>query len=210
MTDDSTRGATLAPLTGVLFVVLTVVGLALAGDTPDADAPRREVVRWWVDHDTQSIVGTLLESLGAVALLFFAASLYRALRRRDTGSGILPLAAFAGGAVAAAGIGVDAAIRFALADLADDVPPEVTQTLNALWGDFFFPMIIGLGTLILATSLAALKTRIIPVWLAWIGILVFIALFTPAGFLAFLVGGIWVIVLSIVLWRQAATATATV
>jgi hypothetical protein len=208
MADREMRGAALAPLTGVLFVVLTVVALILGGEPPDADDPIREVVEFWVDNDTALMIGSVLESLGAVALLFFSASLRRVLRRREDGAGVLSVAAMAGGIVAAAGIAVDAAIRFAAADLADDVDPVVTQTLNAMWADFFFPMVVGMATLILATSLAALRTRFIPVWLAWIGILICIALFTPAGFVAFAVGGLWILILSVLLWRQESAAGA--
>ena len=121
----------------------------------------------------------------------------------------MAVAAFGGGVVAAAGIGVDAAIRFAAADLADDVAPGVIQTLNAMWSDFFFPMVIGIATLLLATSLSAFRTHVVPIWLAWIGLLICIALFTPAGFVAFLVGGLWIIVVSVLLWRHETATTTT-
>jgi hypothetical protein len=201
MADRRARSA-LVPLTGVLFVVLTVASFAVAGDTPDADDPIGEVVEFWIDHEGQALFGAILGALAAVALLFFAASLRSALRRGEDGAGVLSVAAMGGGIVAAAGIGTDSAFRFALGDLADDVDPVVTQTLNALWADFFFPMVVGLATLILATSLAALRTRVIPVWLAWIGILICVAFFTPAGFIAFLVSGLWIAIVSVLLWRQ--------
>jgi hypothetical protein len=202
MSDRRTRLAELAPLTGVLFVVLTVVALLLGGEAPDPDEPIREVVDYWVDNESAAIAGSVLEALAAVALIFFAATVRRAIRRREDGSGVLSVAAMAGGTVAAAGIGVDAAIRFAAADLADDVEPVVIQTLNAMWADFFLPMVIGIATLILALSLEALRTRLIPVWLAWIGIVIFVVFFTPAGFISFLVSALWILVVSVLLWRQ--------
>ena len=208
MADRETRGGALTPLTGVVFVVLTVVALTMDGEAPDPDDPIREVVEYWVDNEGALIFGSVLEGLAAVALIFFAASLRRTLRRGEDGAGVLSVAAMGGGIVAAAGIGVDAAIRFAAADLADDVDPVVTQTLSALWGDFFFPMAIGIATLILATSLSALRTRVIPVWLAWIGFLICIGIFTPAGFIAFAVGGLWILTLSVLLWRQEAASSA--
>jgi hypothetical protein len=206
MADRTTRSA-LVPLTGVLFVVLTVASFVVAGDTPDADDPLGEVVEFWIDHEGQAFLGAILAALAAVALIFFAASLRRALRRGEDGAGVLSVAAMGGGIVAAAGIGTDAAFRFALGDLADDVDPVVTQTLNALWADFFFPMVVGLATLILATSLAALRTRVIPVWLAWIGILICVVFFTPAGFISFLVSGLWIVIVSALLWRQETAPT---
>lgn len=203
MSARSMRGS-LLPLTGVLFVILTVVGFLVGGETPDADAPTREVVEYWTDHDDVNMIGSVIEALAAVSLLFFAATLRKASSRWDDSS-ILPSVAYAGGIVAAAGIGVDAAIRFAAADVAGDVDPAVLQTFSALWANFFFPMVVGLATLILATSIAGWRTRALPIWLAVIGILIFIAFFTPAGFVAFLVGGVWIIVLSVLLWRRASS-----
>lgn len=209
MAQRRTGTGALLPLTGVLFVVLTIVSFLVMGETPDADDPIREVVDYWADHEGQAIVGALLASLGAISLIFFGATLRRTIRRGEDGGGILSVAALAGGIVAAAGIGTDSAFRFALGDLAEDVEPGVIVTLNAIWADFFFPMVVGLATLILATSLAALRARFIPPWLAWIGILLCVVFFTPAGFVAFLVSGLWIIVVSILLWRQEATGAPT-
>jgi hypothetical protein len=192
-------------LTGVLFVVLTVAGFLVGGETPDADAPVREVVEYWTDHEGENMIGSVIEALAAVSMLFFAATLHRVSKRWNADS-IMPSIAFAGGIVAAAGFGVDASIRFAAADVAGDVDPAVLQTFSALWANFFFPMVVGLASLILATSIAGWRSRALPMWLTVIGVLVFIAFFTPAGFVAFLVGGAWIIVLSVLLWRRESRA----
>lgn len=197
------RNDALVALTGVAFVVLTVVSFLIAGEPPDADAPASEVVDYWTDKDTVGMIGALIEALAALALLFFAARLSRYLARVDERRGVLSLAAFAGGIVAATGIAVDASLRFAAAELADDVDPVVTQTLNALWSSFFFPMVVGMATLILATSLAVVLTRqLLPMWMAIVGLILVVMFFTPAGFIAFLVSGLWVIVLSVMIWRD--------
>lgn len=192
----------LVPLAGVAFVVLTIISFALGGEPPDADDPVREVVEHYDDNAGVTMLATVVESVAAVALLFFAAAVRRALRRGEDGAGVLSVVAFAGGIVAAAGIGTDAAIRFTLAETVTDVDPAVTQTLNAFWSSFFWPMVIGIATLILATGLAALRTRVIPKWLAWVGFLIVIVFFTPAGFAAFLVSAVWVLIVSFWLWRQ--------
>ena len=158
MVDRRSSAAALAPLTGVLFVVLTVVSFLVGGEPPDPDDRVGKIVEYWVDNDAANMIGAVIESLAAVSLLFFAASLRRALRRDEEVAGVLSVAALAGGIVAAAGIGVDASIRFAAADFADDIDPGTIQTLNAMWADFFFPMVIGMATLILATGLSALRT----------------------------------------------------
>jgi hypothetical protein len=202
MAENKVRASALVSLTGVLFVVLTLASFIVGGEPPDADDPIGEIVEFWVDNDAANMIGAVVAALAAVSLLFFAASLRRSLRRAEDGGGILSVAALAGGTVAAAGIGVDASLRFAAASLADEVDPVVIQTLNALWANFFFPMVIGLATLVLATSLSALRSRIIPVWLAWIGFLIVVVFFTPAGFVAFIASGVWITVVSILLWRR--------
>lgn len=209
MVERKSGAAALVPLTGVLFVVLTVVSFIVGGEPPDADDRIGEIVEYWVDNDAANMIGAGIESLAAVSLLFFAASLRRALRRDEDGAGVLSVAAMGGGIVAAAGIGVDASIRFAAADLADEIDPVAIQTLNAMWADFFFPMVIGIATLILATGLSALRTRVIPVWLAWIGFLLVVVFFTPAGFFAFLASALWILVVSILLWRRETSAAPT-
>jgi hypothetical protein len=197
------------PLTGALFVVLTVVAVMLGGDTPDVDAPAREIADFWVDNEGVMLLGCLLEAVAGVLLLFFGATVRRALRADEDGSGVLSVVALAGAIVAATGIGVDASIRFAATELADEVDPVVIQTLSAMWDNFFFPMAMGLATLILATSLSARRTGLIPVWLAWVGIVIVVAFFTPAGFIAFLLGGVWIVVLSVLLWRREAGGAAS-
>jgi hypothetical protein len=209
MVDRRSGVTALAPLTGVLFVVLTVVSFIVGGEPPDADDRIDEIVEYWVDNDAANMIGAAIESLAAVSLLFFAASLRRTLRQDEDGAGVLSVAAMGGGIVAAAGIGVDASIRFAAADLAGEINPVTIQTLTAIWADFFFPMVIGIATLILATGLSALRTRVIPVWLAWIGFLLVVVLFTPAGFFAFLASALWILVLSILLWRRESRAAPT-
>jgi len=192
----------LAPLTGVLFVVLVVVSFLIGGEPPDADERPREIVEWYVDNEGMVVLGAVMSALGAVSLVFFAAYLRRVLQRGEQGIGVLSLAAFGGGLVAATGGGTDSAFRFALAEFADEISPVGVQAIHAVWSGFFFPMVIGIGALVLATSLAALRTRIIPVWLAWIGFVIFVVFFTPAGFIAFLVSALWIIVVSVLLWRQ--------
>jgi hypothetical protein len=203
------RAQRLVPLLGALFVVLTFASFLIQGEPPDVDEGARKIAAWYVDHDTQTIVAALVAGLAAVALLFFAAYVRRVLRESEQGTGILSVAALAGGIVAATGIATDSALRFTLGENAEDVSPGAVETLHALWSGFFFPMVVGLGTLILAMSLAALGTRVIPTWLAWIGIVIVVVFFTPLGFVSFLLSALWLIVVSVLLWRREAAVSTT-
>jgi len=192
----------LAPLTGVLFLVLVVASFMIEGESPDLGAGGEEIVEFYDDNEGQTIAAAIVASLAAVALVFFAATVRRALRREEREIGVLSAAAFGGGIVAAAGIATDSAFRFALAESADEIDPTALEALHALWENFFLPMVVGVAVLVLATSLAALRARFMPVWMAWIGFVIVLALFTPIGFFAFLVAALWLAILSVLLWRQ--------
>lgn len=106
----------------------------------------------------------------------------------------------AGGFLAAAGL------HFALADYAGGVEPAAAQAMNAIDNDFFLPFTTGLAALVLATSLLAVRAKVLPPWLGWVGIRLFIVFFTPAGFVAFGLSGIWIIVASVLLYLRGETA----
>ncbi len=75
--------------------------------------------------------------------------------------------------------------------------------MNAIDSDFFLPFVAGLATLILATSLWLLSNRLLlPTWLGWVGIGIFILTFTPLGFIGFALAGLWVIAASILLYLR--------
>jgi hypothetical protein len=195
--------ARFAPLTGAAFVVLTAIAFIVAGEPPDFDAPASEVIEFYRDHEGANVFGSVLLGLTSVLLIFFSASVRRALRRSEDGSGVLSAAAFGSGIVAATGFATGAAIHFALTEFAnsDGITPGAVQALNALDVNFFFPFGVGIAALVLATGLAALRTRVIPIWLAWVAVVLFVVSFTPIGFVGFLLSGLWIIVVSILLWR---------
>jgi hypothetical protein len=81
--------------------------------------------------------------------------------------------------------------------------------LNVLDGNDFLPAVAGLGVLVLAGGLAAVRHGGLPNWLGWVGIVIGVVMFTPAGFIAFLASGVWVAIASILLTlgRQRAQPT---
>lgn len=197
----------LAPLTGALFVVLTVVAfVALGGETPDGDASGAKVVSFYDDNETQQILAAVVLSLGSVALLFFSATLRERLISVLPERSSLPTAAMIGGVVAASGFLVGAGVHFALADYADNIRPAAAQALNALDSDLFLPFTSGLAVLMLSTSMLVIRTRFLPAWLGWVGVVLFVLFFTPVGFIAFGLSGIWIIVVSVMLYLRGDTA----
>ena len=193
-------------LTGVLFVVLVLVAfIPLGGDTPDGDAPAREVVSFYTDNDTREIIASVVLALSAVALLFFAATVRDRFRAVASAGSALPSFALGAGAVAAGGFLAAAGLHFTLADYAGDILPAAAQALNAIDSDFFIPFSAGIAALVLAISLLAIRTRLLPPWLGWVGVVLFIVSFTPVGFVAFGLSGIWIIVASVMLYLRGET-----
>ena len=193
-----------APLSGLLFVALVVASIFVGGETPDTNDPTVKVVAEWVKNEDEFKISAILGALAGVPLIWFLGSLRSTLRRGEGDSGRLSAIAFGGGLILIAGAGVDSSLQFAIAESVGEVPPNVTQTLSVLYDNFFLIFPMGLCPLFLATGLVILRSRVLPVWLGWtaffIGVL---ALAGPIGFAAFLLGLIWILVASIVMFQQA-------
>jgi hypothetical protein len=195
----------LSPLTGVLFVVLVLVAFfALGGSTPDGDASARKVASFYDETNQKQIAAAVVLALSAVPLLAFSSIVRERFRTLMPAGSSLPSLAFGAGVLSAAGFCTAATLHFALADYGDNLTPVGAQALNAIDNDFFLPFVVGLSTLILALSLMTLKVGLLPKWLAWVGILIFVVSFTPLGFIGFGLSGIWVIVVSILLYLRPA------
>ena len=203
------RKRDLAPLTGVLFVVLVIIAfIPLGGSTPEGDDSAQKVVSFYSDHETREIIASIVLGLGAVALLFFAATLKQRLEDAEPVRGSLPTVALGAGIVASGGFLAAATVHLALADYAGDIDASAVQALNAIDADFFLPFAMGIAALVLATSLWLVRNKsLLPTWLGWVGIIIFVVSFTPVGFIAFGLAGIWIIVVSVLLYLRNEKAT---
>lgn len=198
----SQRLARFAPLTGVVFVVLIVVAIFVGGETPDTTDSRAEMVTFWVDNDDAQIWSSVLGAWATVFFVWFAASLRTTLRHAEGEPGRLAALSFAGAVIAAVGLLCAMSFAFAIADAADDVPGSVTQTLTVLSNGFFFPIGAGYALFFIATGLAAVRTRVLPAWLGWISLVMGVLCLTPVGFFALLVGLVWILGVSVMLFMR--------
>jgi hypothetical protein len=194
----------LAPLTGIAFIVLAIVGFAMSGEPPSAtDEPAAEIVRHYVDNEGSVMAGGILAGFGASLFVFFAGVLRRALRNAEGDQGILSAVAFGGAVIFATGLAIDGTISVALAEAADDIDPTAVQALQALWDNDFLPLAVGLQVFALATGISILRHGALPKWLGFIAILAGIAAITPAWFVAFGGTAIVVLVASVLLTMRA-------
>jgi hypothetical protein len=188
----------------LVFVVLVVVSIIVSGfDSVSTDDSTVKVIEFWRDNDGQQIAAALISALAMVPFLWFLGVLRSTLRVAEGGTGRLAATAYAGGIVLVGFALVDSALQFATADSVGDVPPNVTQTLSVLYSDFFLGFPVGFGTLMLASALVLLRTRVMPRWLGWFALVLGIAAFLgPIGFGAFLVFLVWVAVVSVLLYQR--------
>lgn len=186
-------------LTGALFVLGALGAFIVAGNTPDGDASAAVVSAHYADNRTQGIVASIILALAAIPTLAFGARLHERAGLVSGAGRTLPNFAFAATVVTGAGLLGAAAIHLALSDYARDLDPAAVQALNALDADSFLLFTTGIATIVLAGSLIAIRSRLLPSWFGWVGIPVAIAMFTPVGFFAACVAGAWIIVASVTL-----------
>ena len=193
----------LAPLTGLVFVAIAVIAFAIGGSTPGDHDTAQQVQDFYGKHHDKHMLLSFILALSIPFLLFFVSSLRYELRRAG-GTGQLANAAFGGGVLAAAGFGILAFVHLALADAAGSANTIGTaQVLNVLDNNDFIPVAAGVGVLMLAAGMSAVRHGGLPKWLGWAAVVIGVLAFTPAGFFAFLASGIWIAIASILLTQGA-------
>jgi hypothetical protein len=188
----------LVPLTGVVFVVLVIVGFIVGGEPPDADEPVQEIVDFYVDDKDSIMAGAFILGLATVLFVFFANYLRTVFRTTSASATIL-----VGAAIFAVGGAIDATLLIAMAEAADDIEPESLQTIQAIWDNDFVPFAIGLSIFLLSVAISMLRTDVMPRWLGWVTLVIAIVSLTPLGFFAFPLTGLLILVLSVMLTLRA-------
>ena len=94
MNDTSARyGA----MTGILFVLVVIIGFAVTPQPPDADAAPAEVLNYVVDHHNALHAVQLIFAAAAFLFIWFIGTLRDALSRVEVASGHYALANLAWG-----------------------------------------------------------------------------------------------------------------
>lgn len=195
-------------LSGVVFVVLIVVGGILQGEIPDVESPVEEIVAFYADDTDAITAGSFMIGLGTIFLVLFAGSLAAVLRRTEGELRTLPTLGIVGAAIFAVGLAFDATITLALAQTVDEVEPVAVQTLQALWDYDFMAIAIG-GILFFASSgIAIIRSQVLPRWLGWLGILAAVVMPTPVFFVGLIIGGGWLLIASVMLTMRSRAMTA--
>jgi hypothetical protein len=197
------------PLCGLLAVVLGVaVGILMGGGQDATDKTAQEIVNHYSDHSTKEAIVSILVGVVAILVLYFAGWLRRFLRDAEGPDGILSAVVFGAAVVFSAGLTVAGSIHLALADLADEsvMSPVAIQAINGIDFDMFLFFPVGLGTMVLATGISAVRHGALPKWFAWTGVVLGVLGFTPVFFIVFFLvplAPLWIAILSIIGIRRA-------
>lgn len=206
----SNRAERVFTLTGILAVVLWIGGIAimgtdhvaLPGGLPEEGADA--VLQHFRANEDSVVSGSWLFMVGSVAFIWFAGLLRSRLVVAEDDEATFSAIAFAGG-VATGIFAIGMPLGGLIAALGiDHVDASVAQALNAVEGVFFVGAELSAIVLVGATSVAVLRTGVLPRWWAGAGALLAVWLvILPIGWVGLLVGlPVWTIGTSLILLRR--------
>lgn len=202
----------LAPLSGIVFVVLLILGIVVvSGNTPSIDDSASKIATYYADHKAKETIAVILVGLSAVFLTIFAVSLRNNLRGAGGEGSAWPTVALIGGVVSVAGIFFAGAVHLALVNGGDkNISPEAMVAVNAIDSDSLLAFVVPLGIMLIGVAGATLSGgAALPKWMGWVALVLGIIFFTPLFWASMLLTFIWIIVASILMYRRTgATATA--
>jgi hypothetical protein len=191
-----------APLAGVVSVVLWVIG-ALIQQGAIKDKTPETLLSSYTQKEGRILLGGLIWLIGIVFFFWFLGSLRATLAAAEGGVLRLTTIAFAGGVGAAICgllfVGPD--MGAAITD-DQDLSAPVAEAVRVVGNAFFIGAEIALAVLLIATAGVVFRTRVLPVWIAWISVIIGIALIVlPIGWAVLLFGfPIWVLIVTYLLW----------
>lgn len=199
-----------APLSGLAFVVLAVVGNALQGSTPALHGDADAVADFYNDKATAIAIGMMLSLISVFFLAWFVAALRRHLRLSEGADGWISQLA-AGGGVAtltllAAGFALNSAgaLRARESGIAPDVAAVFYDSSLALTG---LAASVAMAVLLSATAVITLRFGALPRWFGWVSaVLAVLGIATPVSFVLSLLFPLWVGVAALLLVRRSPTA----
>lgn len=210
---DEARWERLAPLSGIAFVVLFIVG-AVVINNYDYLPPAGEIQAFYTDGSTRIGIGAYIGMIAAFFLLWFAGSLRSRLRIREGSTGRLSAVAFGGGVAAGAGIVVAYAIMLAASQRAGTDGGIGIETATGLF-DVSGALLgagvpIALAAMIGATAVVSLRTGFFAGWLTWSSIVFAVGLLTPFGYIFLGLAALWIVIVSTIMARSAAATFGSV
>lgn len=195
------------PVGGIVFAVLILVAILVAGDTGDTN---REILEYYADdgNRNQQFTSFILIGFGVLAFLVFLASLRTALLRAEGEPGTLTVVVFAAGVTFSALLLAANALFVGIAESTSDddfqLDPNLARLSENIGYTLFVSALAAAGVMIAAASILMIRTGILGAWVGWAGLVIALALLAIGFAFVPLFGLIaWVFVVSVLLLRPA-------
>jgi hypothetical protein len=191
-----------APLSGILAVILWVIGFILIGETEDK-AP--QIFAQIQDDSGRIIAGAIIFLIGTALFMWFLGSLRVRLLEAEGPTGRLSAVAFAGGVATAVFLmGLPGPLA-AAAISKDDIDQSAASAMVNLSDAFFLGAEYMAPVLLFAVAIVSLRHLALPKWIAWLSILIgLVMLVAPIGWAALIFAfPIWTLIVSFLLWQAA-------
>lgn len=199
----------LLPLAGVLGGLIWAAAAVLTINEPSITDGEQKYVRWFTDHKTRETVAGFGSIYFCVLMLMFAGAVSHGLRAGERGSSAHAAVAFGGAVATAAGITMLGMVSLANADASGKHDAQAVISLGYLADNNFLLLVAGVATFYLATGLGALRTGMLPKWLAIVTIVLgVLSLCGPIGIGVYFASPIWLIVAGALLYRRQPVPTA--
>ena len=190
----------LLPLSGIVFVVGVVVGIVvIGGNTPDIKSSATKISEFYGTHHSKETFAAYVVTWATPFLILFAVSLALILWTGQTvRDNPWQLILIAGSIVSATGFLVAAGMHYALADGGrHHLSASAMEALNAIDADNYLIFVGGLGVMLIGAAGAMIPRADGLRWFGWAALVFGIGVFTPVGFFAMLLSGLWIIIVSV-------------
>lgn len=171
VTEPGSRWERLLPLSGTAFTALMVLAAAAFPMPPGGDVSPAGNPAWLAAHDNAVIAQSYVRGLAAVAFIVLAVAAATACRRGLGDRSSLPAAALIGGALSGALLLLAQAVSLAAAlFVRAGGSTGTTMSLGSLQSGFLDFSSLPAVLLFCAVGLAALRSSLLPRWLAIISL----------------------------------------
>jgi hypothetical protein len=209
---DTSRFVRYAPLTGVIYFLVTLAAGITMGTSPDfADKPS-EFTEYYTDDKGRVILASFLFNLAVFFLLWFLGTVASVSRQAEGGDGRVSRLAYGGGLVGAT-LFVAGMSANMMAALRVDEQGSISDDLAAAYGDLsnalgFIGGPIGFAVLLAGVAVVNSRTPFLPRWLTWVSAIFAIGMVEPfMGWAFTLAFPLWVLVVASILFVRSGPAT---
>jgi hypothetical protein len=178
--------------------------------------PVSDMVKFVADKSDEIRIAGYLGAIAIVPFFWFLGSLWRLLRRGEGGTPFLAVMATLGGAFGAVMGALGGIVLAVLPLVRTSLTLGSLRTLYVLATNIAFMALFGIATLALSASAVFLRSRVMPAWLGYLGVLAGVVALVGAGatvstndtlftigFVGFILAALWILILSILMLRAA-------